>query len=63
MEIPLPRSLNLHELPRIASIHGSENQDKLTNEVMHPVSYTWRDAGTKGNLFGLSDVSVVIWQP
>ncbi len=31
--------------------------------VMHPVSYTWRDAEARGNLIGLSHVSAVIWQP
>ena len=36
---------------------------RVLTVVMHPVSYTWRDADTKGNLFGLSNISVVIWQP
>jgi len=36
---------------------------RVLTVVMHPVSYTWRDADTKGNLIGLSHVSAVIWQP
>lgn len=31
--------------------------------VMHPVSYTWRDRQTQGNLIALSNVSAVIWKP
>ena len=30
---------------------------------MHPVSYTWRDKQTRGNLIALSNVSAVIWKP
>lgn len=36
---------------------------RVLTVVMHPVSYTWRDRDTKGNLIGLSNVSVVIWSP
>ena len=31
--------------------------------VMHPVTYTWGDGETRGNLIGLSNVSIVIWSP
>ncbi len=31
--------------------------------VMHPVSYTWRDNTTRGNLIAVSNVSAVLWQP
>jgi len=30
---------------------------------MHPMSYTWADKETTGNLIGVSNVSVVIWSP
>ena len=30
---------------------------------IHPVSYTWHDAQTKGNLIALSNLLAVIWQP
>ena len=36
---------------------------RVLTVVMHPVSYTWRDDETRGNLIGLSNVSVVIWSP
>lgn len=36
---------------------------RLLTVVMHPVSYTWKDEHTKGNLIGISNVSVVIWTP
>lgn len=36
---------------------------RVLTVVMHPVSYTWRDEQAKGNLIGISNVSVVIWQP
>ena len=39
-----------------------DNQRVLTI-VMHPVSFTWRDGQTKGNLMALSHVSAVIWKP
>ena len=29
---------------------------------MHPVSYSWADEDTRGNLIGISNVSVIIWQ-
>ena len=36
---------------------------RIFTVVMHPTSYTWRDANTKGNLIALSNISTVIWQP
>lgn len=36
---------------------------RILTAVMHPTSYTWRDADARGNLWALSNISVVIWQP
>ena len=36
---------------------------RVLTVMMHPVSFTWKDNDTKGNLIGLSNISVVLWSP
>ena len=51
--------------------HGSQHSPqsvllsngRVLTVVMHPMSYTWADRETKGNMIAFSNVSAVIWQP
>jgi hypothetical protein len=36
---------------------------RVLTVVMHPISFTWKDEQTQGNLIGISQVSTVIWLP
>jgi len=36
---------------------------KVLTVVMHPISYSWKDKDTQGNITALSNVSIVIWKP